>query len=141
MQASSAASSPGVASRSVHSLWAASFAVAVLLQLNDPDPALWCAAYGCAALFHLLCALRSSLAPPAACFAALPAALLLLSLHGLRATPLRQLLASPLRFEPAREALGMAIALVSIYAPGRVAVLGLFTLATAAWVGSGLGCI
>ena len=101
----------------------------------------WCAAYGCAALFHLLCALRCSLAPPAACFAALPAALLLLSLHGLRTTPLRQLLASPLRFEPAREALGMAIALVSIYAPGRVAVLGVFTLATAAWVGSGLGCI
>ena len=128
MQASSAASSPGVASRSVHSLWAASFAVAVLLQLNDPDPALWCAAYGCAALFHLLCALRCSLAPPAACFAALPAALLLLSLHSLRGTPLRQLLA---------RARGAGHG----HAPGRVAVLGLFTLATAAWVGSGLGCI
>ncbi len=127
-------------SSNTHALWAASFAVAVLLQLNDPDPALWCAAYGCAAVFHLLCALRSP-APPAACFAALPAALLLLSLFSLRDAPLRQLLASPLRFEPAREALGMAIALVSIYAPGRVAVLGLFALATAAWVGSGLGCI
>lgn len=131
---------PRATSSAVHFIWAAVLLVAAYVQLNDVDPLIWILAYGVTALYHLLCALRAA-APPRAPFAALPGALLLLSLYSLRDTALQTLLSNPLRFEPAREALGMGIALLSLLVPGNVAILGLFSVATAAWLGSGLGCI
>ena len=125
--------------RAPSALWSALFFFCAILQLNDPDPLIWVAAHGICALCH---ALRAAGAPPSpalvALARALPALLLLVSLREcLLLKPLA--LASPLASEGFREALGMAIALVS-FSDAAVAVLPVFALALAVWVAGGHSC-
>ena len=133
---------PGAgAGSATHALWCVLHFVAAAIQLNDPDPVLWVMAYGSVAVFHAMSALlRPAALPPQALFLALPALLCALSLYALRGATPQQLL-YPLRLEPAREALGMAVCLLSISLPTNAYILAAFGAAMGAWLAAGLGCI
>ena len=135
---------PRACTPSTSLLWSLTFLCASMLQLNDPDPALWCLGYALPALYHAYhCRLQPQPMSAAlrACFQALPAALLALSLYHLRSVPPSLLLTAPLKHEHVREAIGMAVALLSMAQADSPLLLYSFLCPMLAWILAGIGCI
>jgi hypothetical protein len=123
-------SPPSPSFSTVHGAWAFLFLVTAYVQLNDPDPGVWVSLYLILALFHCI---KSVLNPPSfssnnvvLAFSALPAILLLHSIH--------LLLQTPSNYELMREIGGLFLALLSLQGPHPL-FLGIFCFSFALYMG------